>query len=225
MRHVLPILSGLSLAALVAASPAVALDAYVTTDLNMRAGPGTNYPVVASVPDDALVDIQGCVAGYAWCDVIWRGRRGWVSGRYLAFLEGRRYVEVEDLAPSYGLPIIGFDVGTYWGRWYRDEPWYEQRFRWGGRPYREDWRERRGGTFQPHYDGGRLPQPGDAPAYRPRSGGAIAPPPIPGGGEYRRQGGASGPRYEGGRLPQPGDGGGLSGGGAIAPPPIPGRGP
>ena len=59
---------------LVAAAPA-----RVETDLNVRSGEGTGYPVVATMPAGATVDVSGC--GDGWCYV--RDYGGFASASYL----------------------------------------------------------------------------------------------------------------------------------------------
>ena len=56
--------------------------------LNMRSGPGTDYPIVAAIPPDASgISVAECqvIEGYEhdWCDVSWHGFDGWVSGGFL----------------------------------------------------------------------------------------------------------------------------------------------
>ncbi|WP_074443792.1 I78 family peptidase inhibitor [Saliniramus fredricksonii] len=67
---------------LIGAGAAMAASASASVDLNMRSGPGTQYRVVATIPRGGRVEVLGCSRG--WCDVIWRGRRGYASGRYLS---------------------------------------------------------------------------------------------------------------------------------------------
>jgi len=107
--------------------------ARVVTDLNVRAGPGTQYPAVTVFPRASRVNVIGCTAGITWCDVSGRGVRGWVSARYLEFSHrGDRLI-----GPTYGatvgLPIITFQIGSYWDRHYRDRSWYRDRSRWDRR--------------------------------------------------------------------------------------------
>jgi hypothetical protein len=60
---------GISAAALVASNAAAfTAPALVLSDLNMRAGPGTNSPVVITVPGGSTVDVLGCDAS-GWCSV------------------------------------------------------------------------------------------------------------------------------------------------------------
>jgi len=63
--------------------------------LNVRAGPGTKYDVVAELPPQATgVNVSDCQVkeGFSmrWCSVQWQGISGWAYGRYLADAWGRR---------------------------------------------------------------------------------------------------------------------------------------
>ncbi len=118
---------GLGLAVLMPAA-AIAANAYATTDVNERAGPGTDYPVVTVIPAGSTLTIFGCLPEIAWCDVAFAGLRGWVQGSYLqAFYESRR-VPVVAYAPRLGVPIVTFSI-VYWDDHYRDRPFYRERAR------------------------------------------------------------------------------------------------
>lgn len=109
------------------ALPATAMaasSAVTTTNLNLRAGPGTEYPAVDTIPEGARLRIRGCISGYNWCDVVWRGERGWAQGDYLAALYRGHRVVVIDEGPEIGLPIIAFNIGTYWRSHYRHRNFY-----------------------------------------------------------------------------------------------------
>src|SRR5690606_27475803 len=54
-----------------------------TTWVNMRAGPGTDDPVVAVVEPGAAVEVVACEN---WCEVIVNGQRGFIYNDYLAGL-------------------------------------------------------------------------------------------------------------------------------------------
>lgn len=120
----------LLLGATVAAAMAVpatamaASSAVTTTNLNLRAGPGTEYPVVDTLPEGARLRIRGCISGYNWCDVVWHGERGWAQGDYLAALYRGHRVVVIDEGPVIGLPIISFNIRTYWRSHYRHRHFY-----------------------------------------------------------------------------------------------------
>ena len=114
-----------------------ATPARVVTDLNVRAGPGTQYPAVTVFPRNSRVNVIGCTRGTTWCDVSGRGVRGWVSARYLNMApRGDRLIG--RVPASVAPPIITFQIGSYWDDHYRDRSWYRDRSRWDGRRDR-DW--------------------------------------------------------------------------------------
>lgn len=128
MKRSLTTLSAVLLTSI--AVPALAQNAEVTTDLNMRAGPGTQYPVITTIPDGRGVNIYGCESGLNWCDVSWRGNRGWVYSDYLEYSYGNRTRPVPDWGARIDLPVISFAFGDYASRHYRGMPWYDDRDRW-----------------------------------------------------------------------------------------------
>ena len=109
-----------------AAAPAI-----VTTDLNIRTGPGTGYQAFDVIPAGGRVTVYGCATGYNWCDIGWSGTRGWVSGSYLAYRQSGSYYDrpISSVGVSVGVPVISFSFGSYQDRWYRDRPWYHNRDR------------------------------------------------------------------------------------------------
>ncbi|GAA0786054.1 hypothetical protein E1180_02980 [Roseibium denhamense] len=102
----------MSVPALAQSRPAIA---YTTANLNMRAGPGTNYPVLTTIPRGGGVTIFGCTADYRWCDAAFTTTKGWVSGKYLSYGGDGIY---------YGRPIpnAGASVGVQ--RYHRNYPVY-----------------------------------------------------------------------------------------------------
>ena len=128
------ILAGAAFAgALALPGVAAAATAYATGDVNLRAGPGTNYPVATVVDAGAPVNVFGCLTGYSWCDVSFNGVRGWVSGRYLE----QAYAGDRVLVPAYGarigVPVISFSFGNYWDDHYRGRSFYRDRDRYDDR--------------------------------------------------------------------------------------------
>src|SRR5665213_2906527 len=85
LRNTLVALGALT-AVTLAAQAAEATPGYVTSSVSLRAGPSTSYPRVVLLQRGALVEIYGCINGFAWCDIDWRGYRGWVRGAYLQVL-------------------------------------------------------------------------------------------------------------------------------------------
>ncbi len=62
--------------AMVAAAPGIAKGT-----VNLRSGPGTAYARIATIPHGARVDVLSCAR---WCEVVYRGYRGWASAAYIA---------------------------------------------------------------------------------------------------------------------------------------------
>ncbi|MFC5579737.1 SH3 domain-containing protein [Rhodanobacter terrae] len=156
-------LASLSVASLSLAFPALAraADAYVTGNVNLRAGPDPDYPLIDQIPAGTEVDVQGCTDGWEWCDVIVFGNRGWIAGNYIEYEYDDRPVLVPEYGAQIGIPIVTFVIGDYWGHYYRSRPFYRDRDRWYSRPI------------------GRRPPP--PPMSRPYEGR-----PIPEGGGQRR---------------------------------------
>ncbi len=111
-------------AAVVLSGTAMAATGYTATAMRLRAGPGTDYPVVARIPANARVRISGCVEGWNWCDVSYRGIHGWTSGRLLQAVSDTRRLPVYGNGPVVGLPVVVFTQQDYWDRYYRGRPFY-----------------------------------------------------------------------------------------------------
>jgi uncharacterized protein YraI len=102
---------------------------YPITDVNLRAGPGTEYPVLLTVPTDAPITILGCLEDYTWCDTTFEDRRGWMRSIYLAGYYDGEYYLLSDYAPDLGYQIVTFDVAAYWDSYYQGEPFYNGQYR------------------------------------------------------------------------------------------------
>ena len=105
-------------------------NAYPITNVNLRAGPGTEYPIIFTVATEAPITILGCLADYTWCDTVFEDHRGWMSAVYLAGYYEGQYYYLKDWAPDLDYQVVTFNVGTYWDTYYRDQPFYAQRTRW-----------------------------------------------------------------------------------------------
>ncbi|TPG05412.1 hypothetical protein EAH75_18445 [Rhodanobacter glycinis] len=182
-------LASLSLASLSLAIPALAYaaDGYVTGNVNLRAGPAPDYPLIALIPAGTEVSVQGCTDGWEWCDVIVYGNRGWVAGNYVEYEYQDRPVLLPAYGAQIGIPIVTFVIGTYWDNYYRSRPFYRERTRWYQRsvvrrpppppprhPYRPPSRGSSGPgrppVNQPHPPISHRPMPGPitpAPGLRP----------------------------------------------------------
>ncbi len=170
------LLAGLAMLGPMAADAAPGV---VTQNINLRAGPGIDYPLVAQLPAGTPAEIFGCLQGWGWCDVAIQDARGWAAGAGLQLLYDDRPEPLVNYGAVIGIPLVGFDVDSYWGRHYRGRPWYHDVGRWrgegqhggppGGLPGR--FRGQPGvahpvgpAAFQDHAPGpGREPEPGRPP--------------------------------------------------------------
>lgn len=108
--------------------------AYVAQQMNLRAGPAVDYPVVAVMQPGVQLTVYGCTPGYQWCDVqLSDGLRGWAYAPYLGYPQYGRSIALPNAAVSIGIPILAFTLGSYWADHYRDRPWYDHP-RWNPRP-------------------------------------------------------------------------------------------
>jgi len=129
------------LATLLAPGAAMAASAIATTNVNLRAGPSTEYPAVNVVGAGHGVTVYGCLSSRSWCDVSYAGQRGWMSSNYLAFVDrGRRYTGANAVTALHA-PVVTFSFGKYWDSHYRGRPFYRERDRWEHRDFRDDRRD------------------------------------------------------------------------------------
>ena len=109
---------------LIAATAQAQTQGFTTTTVNMRAGPSTAYPVVATLPPNATIEVYGCQAGYDWCDISWNSARGWIASSYiLTEQNGQKVVLTPAIATTIGITIVVFNQ-AYWNEYYRHYPWY-----------------------------------------------------------------------------------------------------
>jgi uncharacterized protein YraI len=111
------LLAGIALSAGLAASGAAyaATSATAVTDLNVRAGPGPEYPVVGLVGAGQQAVVTGCIQGSKWCTI---DNGGWVYSDYLtadvsgsAVILTERPAAVEVPAVTYEPPKDGAVAG------------------------------------------------------------------------------------------------------------------
>jgi uncharacterized protein YraI len=123
----------LGLALLVPAA-AWAQTAYTNRDVNLRAGPNRDFPLVLWIPAGVPVFVNGCIDGFTWCDVSVGEDRGWVYADFLSYDYFGQPVTIISGGALLGLPLVTFSIAPYWDSYYRFRPWYGNRYYWYGRP-------------------------------------------------------------------------------------------
>lgn len=102
-----------------AATPAVS-----TSNVNLRAGPSTEYPVVTVVPAGSGVVTHGCVSEYTWCDIAFGTYRGWVSAQHIQIMhDGKSTIVGPAVAVAAGIAVVAYSQ-SYWDTHYVSYPWY-----------------------------------------------------------------------------------------------------
>lgn len=132
MKRLSVFLAGL--VAILYGSSVWAANAYTQGAVHLRAGPSSDYPLVTTIPPNALLNLNGCLDDWTWCDVDWEGNHGWVYGNYLYYDYQSRRVPVIQFGAQLGIGIVAFSLGDYWGRYYAGRPWYGRRDYWMHRP-------------------------------------------------------------------------------------------
>jgi uncharacterized protein YraI len=86
--------------------------ATATTSLNIRTGPGPEYPVIGAIPDNGRATVTGCIQGSLWCQVTYNGRQGWAYSQYLTGMTGGQTVVVNQVVPAITYTAPAATVGT-----------------------------------------------------------------------------------------------------------------
>src|SRR5262245_64009190 len=85
--HRLCALAGLAGAALVVSADLVSAGpARVSSNTNLRQGPGTDHAVITTVPGGSIVEVSQCAA--EWCTAHWHGRVGYMIATNLDLRPG-----------------------------------------------------------------------------------------------------------------------------------------
>ena len=89
---------------------ALAFTAVSSADLNLRTGPGPQYPVAAMIGRDDKLDVQGCLKEVTWCNVTWDGQSGWASADYIVY-DGGNGPQVLPLASDeVDIPLVTYEA-------------------------------------------------------------------------------------------------------------------
>jgi uncharacterized protein YraI len=97
--------SSLSTAAL------AAMQTTALTDLNIRSGPGPEYPVIGLIRAQEPVTMIGCIEGSLWCQITHRGKDGWAYSQYLATqsASGTRVI-ISERRPEVVVPSVTYQT-------------------------------------------------------------------------------------------------------------------
>ncbi len=87
-----------------AAGAAQARPGYMIDPSSIHTGPGFDYERLARVPENARVEVHTCTASYDWCQVSWRGVRGWMEGEEIEVRHAGRMVSLQEFGPRTGVP-------------------------------------------------------------------------------------------------------------------------
>ena len=120
------LLAGLVFGAILIPAAARAENGYVTQYGALRAGPSADYPQLVILDRGNPLQIYGCLSGWNWCDVSFRGYRGWMRADKIAYYYGGRWMPVPSYGPQIGIPILNFSF-DYWDEHYRSRPFYRER--------------------------------------------------------------------------------------------------
>ncbi len=111
----MPFKSTMLVAALTAATAlatpvSAATLAAAMTPLNLRSGPGPQFPIIGAIPQNGRTVIIGCMRDSLWCQVDYNGRQGWAYAQYLtAQLSGRSLIVAQNLnavpRATYRVPV------------------------------------------------------------------------------------------------------------------------
>jgi uncharacterized protein YraI len=95
---------------LMGATSADAFTAFTSSkELNLRSGPGEEFPIVAVMKRDVRVEVTGCVLDYTWCFLTVDGIPGWAFARSLVVDTEGGIIHVQDAADQGLVPIVGAD--------------------------------------------------------------------------------------------------------------------
>lgn len=88
------------------ASAMAQTSATVSTDLNVRSGPGVQHDVIGAIMAGDEVSVKGCIDSANWCEVSSGSLEGWSYGDYLNVTAGDEVVSLYPNRQSVGVAII-----------------------------------------------------------------------------------------------------------------------
>jgi uncharacterized protein YraI len=86
-----------------------------TTDLNVRAGPGPQYPVIGVLAAGQSATLDGCLANSKWCTIAEAGGQGWIYSDYVTADFGGSRVILTERPATADVAVVEppADVGSY----------------------------------------------------------------------------------------------------------------
>lgn len=76
------------------------------TDLNVRAGPGPQYPIVGVIGTGEAASLNGCLENSKWCSVATGAGEGWVYSDYLTADFGGNVVVLTERPADSGVAVV-----------------------------------------------------------------------------------------------------------------------
>lgn len=97
----------ISLLAVGLCTPAIAQSSVTAvTDLNIRTGPGPQYPVKGVIGSGQTAQLNGCIENSKWCSVATTADDGWVYSDYLTFESGGNVVILSERSPEVDVTLV-----------------------------------------------------------------------------------------------------------------------
>ncbi|AYG59753.1 DUF1236 domain-containing protein [Rhizobium jaguaris] len=84
------------------------MSATTVTDLDVRTGPGPQYPTVGTATRGSEASLDGCIQGSNWCRIDVNGMRGWVDAQTLSVEQNGNPVVVEEHYSELGVPTVTY---------------------------------------------------------------------------------------------------------------------
>jgi uncharacterized protein YraI len=79
------------------------------TDIDVRTGPGQEYPAVGTATRGSQAMLDGCLEGSRWCRIDVNGMRGWVYAQYLSVEQNGSPMIVEQHRADLGVPVVTYE--------------------------------------------------------------------------------------------------------------------
>jgi uncharacterized protein YraI len=100
------LLAGSVAAGVMASTPALAVKAFATVHLNIRTGPGEQFPIAGEMRWNTEGEVSGCTADYMWCQISTANGIGWAAAHYLTTDTNRGPQTLESDGAQLGIPVV-----------------------------------------------------------------------------------------------------------------------